>query len=269
MANPWNKIIRETAYNILGAFSNGDPNFYEIYHFGYGKQKNFSNLIDKKYMNVFEGDITWKSFGVEELYYIIFKQNKIDKSFPKIQIVKFSMKKSYFSKAEKIKTITHKQINDLTDFTYHLISIKNELNEYLNKLKYKQKQEEINRRKYEILSDTFINDVEEFSNEMVRLEPEIKIESIFDNSKAGGLLYLNKTFNVNYNFGNNNYIVYYELSNVTLKLQIGFVCTTKDINDSLLDKEFNKKYLKIRYNLNTPQDVVNWIKLIEYEVKDS
>ena len=219
-------------------------------------------------MNVLEGDITWKSFCVAELNYIIFKQNKIDKSFPKIQIVKCSMNKGYYySKSDKIKTITHKQIRDLTDFTYHLISIKNELNEYLNELKYKQKQEEINRRKYEILSDTFINDVEEFSNEIVRLEPEIKIESIFDNSKECGLMYTNKSFNVIYNFGNNKYTVYYELSNVTLNLKIGFVYTTKNL--STINKELEKKYLKIRYNLNTPQDVVNWIKFVEYEVKDS
>lgn len=267
MANPWNKIIRETTYNILGVFSNGDPNFYELYHFGYGKNKNYSNLIDKKYMNDLDGDITWKSFSVEELYYIIFKQNKIDKSFPKIQIVKYSMGKGYYSKAEKIKTITHKQIRDLTDFTYHLISIKNELNEYLNELKYKQKQEEINRRKYEILSDTFINDVEEFSNEIVRLEPEIKIESIFDNSNEYGLLYSNKSFNVIYNFGKNKYTVYYDLSYETLNLKINFVYTTKNL--STINKELEQKYFKIRNNLNTPQDVVNWIKLVEYEVKDS
>ena len=172
MANPWNRLIKNSISNIFGVT---DVKFYTLYEFGYKHE--MSKLLDQRYMHTIDGDVTFYPISLYGVNYVIFKQNIDKQKFPKIQFVQF---KSVDYHNERTKTITHNQIRDLTDFEYQLKSIQHELDERKRAIELQRKKDDIARRKYEIEADNFDALIEEFNNKLIELDSDIVVDRIYD-----------------------------------------------------------------------------------------
>lgn len=172
MANPWNRLIKNSISNVFGET---DVKFYTLYEFGYKHE--MSKLLDQRYMHTIDGDVTFYPISLYGVNYVIFKQNIDKQKFPKIQFVQF---KNVNYHNERTKTITHNQIRDLTDFEYQLKAIKHELDERKRAIELKMKKDDIARRKYEIEADNFDALIEDLNNKLIELDSDIEVDRIYD-----------------------------------------------------------------------------------------
>ncbi|MBO7694797.1 MAG: hypothetical protein J6T10_19445 [Methanobrevibacter sp.] len=172
MANPWNRLIKNSISNVFG---DTDVKFYTLYEFGYKHE--MSKLLDQRYMHTIDGDVTFYPISLYGVNYVIFKQNIDKQKFPKIQFVQF---KNVNYHNERTKTITHNQIRDLTDFEYQLKAIKHELDERKRAIELQKKKDDIARRKYEIEADNFDALVEDLNNKLIELDSDIEVVRIYD-----------------------------------------------------------------------------------------
>ena len=172
MANPWNRLIKNSISNIFGVT---DVKFYTLYEFGYKHE--MSKLLDQRYMHTIDGDVTFYPISLYGVNYVIFKQNIDKQKFPKIQFVQFK-NANYHN--ERTKTITHNQIRDLTDFEYQLKAIQHELDERKRAIKLQMKKDDIARRKYEIEADNFDAMIEDLNNKLIELDSDIAVDRIYD-----------------------------------------------------------------------------------------
>ena len=265
MANPWNRLIKNSISNVFG---NTDVQLHTLYEFGYKHE--LAKLLDQRYMHTIDGNITFYPISLYGVNYVIFKQNIDKQKFPKIQFVKF---KAVNYHNERIKTITHNQIRDLIDFEYQLKAIKYEIDERKRAIELQKKKDDIARRKYEIELDNFDALIEELNNRLIELDSDIEVDGIYDDSPLHSLdkNTISEVKSVILKYKTNfEYSYKVELSPENYKLNI------ISFNSNLLTEFITEKITKLNdvvtkflyqyVNDDTPEYIVKAIQ-IAYEVK--
>lgn len=264
MANPWNRLIKNSISNVFGVI---DVQF-TLYEYGYKHE--MSKLLDQRYMHTIDGNITLYPISLYGVNYVIFKQNIDKQKFPKIQFVKF---KAVNYHNERIKTITHNQIRDLTDFEYQLKAIKYEIDERKRAIELQRKKDDIARRKYEIELDNFDALIEELNNRLIELDSDIEVDGIYDDSPLHRLdkNTISEVKSVILKYKTNfEYSYKVELSPENYKLNI--ISFNSNLLTEFITERITKlndvvtKFLYQYVNADTPEYMVKAIQ-IAYEMK--